>query len=353
MTQISFYARGDGSTANNANLNIENSNTQPTLLLTFDSGATGDLIFESNGGLPDPDTTVFINGTQYNFTVELVGTLPVGDGKVPDALEGKTVAIISVIINGEEERFFFVTDGSGTQLLMDQFGQGAVSLTQVVLEPPPFCFCAGTRIATPTGERMVEDLHAGDSVLTESGRVVQVAWIGQSRYTSKAAADPAFRPVCIRAHALGPGLPERDLSLSPQHRVVIEAVEAELLFGMGRVLVCAHHLPAWAATSPEPEDDVVYLHLLLAEHEIVLANGQPAESFQPAQRMIAAMRDHTRRDLDEVLEVLGRDAMLARPDALPTLAAYEARVLFDQMARTRMRRLEPAREAFTGGRLRH
>ncbi len=95
MTTLSFYARGDASTANNPSLNVESKTQQPTVLITFNSGASGDIILDGSGGV-DPDTTVTIDGTTYDFTLEMTGDLPLNNGKVPDALEGKQVTVISV-----------------------------------------------------------------------------------------------------------------------------------------------------------------------------------------------------------------------------------------------------------------
>ncbi|WP_298225592.1 Hint domain-containing protein, partial [Acidocella sp.] len=41
------------------------------------------------------------------------------------------------------------------------------------------CFCAGTLISTPEGECNVEDLKAGDMVLTAAGEAKPVRWIGR------------------------------------------------------------------------------------------------------------------------------------------------------------------------------
>jgi hypothetical protein len=334
MAQISFFARGDGSSANNANLNIENTNTQPTVLLTFDSGATGDLIFESNGGSPDPDTTVVINGTEYNFTVELVGVLPIGHGKVPDPLEGKTVAIISVVINGQTERFFFVTDGSGTQVLMDEFGGGAVTLGSVIITPPPFCFCAGTSIATPSGLRNVERLRAGDLVLTSEGCARQVIWVGSTRISAEALLQqPHLRPILIRAGSFGFGAPTADLYVSPQHRLVVRHSFCELLFAEEEVLVAAKFLVGSLAEVAEVAGDVEYVHVLLQDHEILLGNGLASESFQPTRRMIDVMGSPARARLEAVIDTLDQD-LLHRKDSLRSLRHHEAMVLMNAIDRS-------------------
>jgi hypothetical protein len=107
----------------------------------------------------------------------------------------------------------------------------------------------------------------------------------------------------------------------------VEVPECELFFGSPRVFVIARHLPLSVAHSPEPDAEVVYYHLLLDQHYVLLANGLPCESFQPARRTVEALSPEARASLDATLAVLGEAAMLARPDALPTLASYEARVL--------------------------
>jgi hypothetical protein len=339
VATFTIFARQDSTTAANDSLNpIGNSGTPATVLTFTDNNGTGDLSLEYNGGLPDPDTQVIIGGTTYNFTVLLTGVLPLpGDNnqQVPPSLAGRTVAVIQITLaNGQVREYFFVLgQPPATALQMAGFGGGAIPLTGENFEPPPFCVAHGTRIETPHGPCPVESLGAGDIVVTEDGRAVPIAWIGASRYEcDRAAREDRLRPVCLRAHAFGPGLPDRDLVMSPQHRVVVEGPTCELLFGMDRAFVCARHLPDHLASRPDPEDDVIYFHILLEDHEIILANGLPCESLQPARRMVEAMSETAQASLMAVLDVLGLDAMLARPDALSTLNHREARVLLADVA---------------------
>ncbi|KAF0117033.1 MAG: type I secretion target repeat protein [Rhodobacteraceae bacterium] len=329
MATFSIFARQDSITANNATLNPIGTNQAPTTALIFtDNNGAGDLSLEYNGGLPDPDTQVIIGGITYNFTVSLTGVLP-GNSQVPAALVGRTVAVIEVTIGSVTREYFFVLgDPPATLAQMNAIGNGAIPLTGVDIDPPPFCFAQGTDIATPTGRRKVEALCAGDTVLTEDGRSVTIAWIGNSRYSrDRATHDRRLRPVHVLAHAFGPGLPDRDLILSRQHRIVVDGPYCELLFGTDRAFVLAGHLPPGFANSPDPATDVVYFHILLDRHEILLANGLPAESFQPARRAIEVLSDATRQSLAKVLDVLGEQAMLIRQDAMPTLNQREARVV--------------------------
>lgn len=334
MATFSILARQDSVTAQNSTLNPIGTNQAPTTSLIFtDNEGAGDLSLEYNGGLPDPDTQVIIGGTAYDFTVVLTGVLP-GNSQVPAALVGRTVALIEVTVGGVTQQYFFVLgDPPATLAQMDAIGNGAIPLTLLDPDPPPFCFGEGTLIETPRGYRPVESLTAGDAVLTEDGRTVQVTWIGHSRYArARAAREERLRPVRLRPNAFGPGLPDRELVLSPQHRVLVEGHACQLLFGLERAFVIARHLPDHLADTPDLDGDVVYFHILLGSHEILRANGLPCESLQPARRMVEALSDAAQCSLLAALAVLGLDAMLNRPDAVPTLNHREARVLFAALA---------------------
>lgn len=337
MATYSIWARRDSTTANNSVLNPDPVSNRPAAQLTFtDNDGAGDLSLEFNGGLPDPDTQVLIDGTAYDFTVTLSGTLPTGGNvnTVPLSLQGRQVGVIQVVVGGQLREYFFVLgDPPATEAEMNAIGSGAIPLTSLDVDPPPFCFAAGVGIETPLGRRRVESLRVGDLVLTESGRRVPIAWIGSSRYNrQQAAREERLRPVHVHAHAFGPGLPDRELVLSPQHRVVVDGAACELLFGTERTFVIARHLSEPFTSRPEPEADVVYYHILLETHEILLANGLPCESLQPARRMVEALSDDARRSLMAVLDPLGAAAMLDRPDALPTLNSREARVVMTALA---------------------
>ncbi len=334
MTTLSFYARGDGSSANNAALNVENTSQQPTVLLTFDSGPTGDLVLEYNGGADDPDTTVIINGTSYNFKVELTGGLPTGSNKVPDPLEGKQVTVISVVINGSTERFIFVTDGSGTMSLMNQFGNGAIALTNADFAPPPvyICFCHGTEIATPKGYRKIETLRPGDPVLNDKGEAEPVLWIGKTQVSfAEMLHAPERRPIRIAAHAVAPGVPFSDLYISAQHRVVLDDPAAILYFGESRVMVAAKHLVGLIAERVMPVAATTYYHLMFEKHEMIVSNGLASESYQPSLRAFKGLPPAVARSLSDRLPDHVLQSYFSRPDAMMSLKPHEASPLVHRM----------------------
>ncbi len=145
------------------------------------------------------------------------------------------------------------------------------------LDPDPVpCFVLGTLILTDRGQVPIEDLKIGDLVETLDHGPVPVRWIGRRRIR---ALGP-FAPIRIAAHALDN---DRDLLVSPNHRMLIRGWQAELLFGETEVLVAAKHLINDRTIRRETGMDwVEYLHILLEQHEIVRANGSAAESLNPA-----------------------------------------------------------------------
>jgi Hint domain-containing protein len=132
------------------------------------------------------------------------------------------------------------------------------------------CFCAGTMIACPDGERAVETLSIGDLVLTSGGRVMPVRWIGRNTVSTRFADPLRVLPILIRAGALADHLPERDLLVSPEHAVLVDDILVQagaLVNGLSIV------------RESNVAETFVYYHIELAEHALVLAEGTPAESF--------------------------------------------------------------------------
>lgn len=333
-TSISFYARGDGSSANNAALNVDNLSQQAVVLLTFEASPGGDILLEANGGAPDPDTTVLINGVRYNFTVELTGGLPLSNGKVPAPLEGKTITVISTVIDGVTERFFFVNDGTGSLSLMNQFGNGAIALTNTDFAPPPVyvCFCTGTKILTPSGYRKIETLIRGDLVVTAQGEPKPIVWIGQTQASVEdMRRDPDRRPIRIKANSISPGVPSSDLDVSAQHRIAIQNPHAALLFGEASVMVRAKHLAGSIAEILMPRAPVSFFHLLLDEHDMVIANGLETESFQPSLRNYLGLPPRMKKTFNSDVGPELLDGLFDRPDAMSTLKSHEAGVLMAYM----------------------
>ncbi|MCV2874010.1 Hint domain-containing protein [Defluviimonas sp. WL0050] len=339
-----FWARADSLTANNSTLNpikaSGGSGAFPATQIYFESGTlgsntTGDLTLETGAGGFDPDTTIWIGGTEYNFQYQLTGTLP-GNSQVPAALAGKEVSVVTVLnypSSGLSTELFFVTDGSGTQTLMNQIGNGAIPLELVTTNPNPVCFLRGTLIATPKGEVPVEVLKAGDEVLTASGATATVRFAAARELTlMELLLNPDMRPVCIPQGAMGEGLPRADLWVSPQHRVLLRGWATEMLFGEDEVLVAAKHLKfAPTLRRPARPEAVEYFHLMLDRHDIVLSNGIETESLFPGDTAIASLTEDARAEMALVFPEYAADWTLYGPTARRTLSAREAEALMKKV----------------------
>ena len=123
------------------------------------------------------------------------------------------------------------------------------------------CFTPSTRIETPRGQVAVEALSAGDAVALASGGVGRVRWVGHRRATEAAI-------VRVRVDALGHGTPGVDLCLSADHALFIDGA-----------LVPAHLLFDGTNIVDEIWPFVMFYHVELDEHAILLAEGVPAESY--------------------------------------------------------------------------
>lgn len=131
------------------------------------------------------------------------------------------------------------------------------------------CFAAGTRIAAEHGEVPVETLVPGMRVRLARGGLAEIVWAGHEHVACAAHAHPEqVMPVRIAAHAFGCNQPARDLVLSPDHAV----------FWNG-VLVPARYLVNGATIVQQDVADIVYHHIELASHDVVLAENLPAETY--------------------------------------------------------------------------
>ena len=143
------------------------------------------------------------------------------------------------------------------------------------------CFASGTLIRTADGLVPVEQLTQGALVWTKDDGYQPVRWIGARKITQ---ADlnqyENVRPIRIQAGALGQNLPERDLMLSPQHRILVNSKLARRLYDEDEVLIAAKHLVQVDGIDIAKDVvDVTYVHFLFDRHQIVESEGVETESL--------------------------------------------------------------------------
>jgi len=261
----------------------------------FNTGNTGSITDGNQANNDFVDLAAFFNATTVADVNNAGGNFGNALGMLrADAEDGRIDGIIDgTDFSGEIGDVDLTIENGGTAVTG---GDLTFDNTNVV------CFTPGTLIATIDGTRRGEELAAGDIVLTMDNGYKPRSWVGAREIdVATLALAERLRPVRIKAGALGDGYPERDLTVSPQHRILLRSKVADRMFGEAEVLVAARKLTALdgvdVAWDCEP---VRYIHIMFDQHEIVFANGMPAESLYLGHQAIAAMPEDTRREILEL-----------------------------------------------------
>ena len=141
------------------------------------------------------------------------------------------------------------------------------------------CFTAGSMIKTALGERPIEDIVAGDRVMTRDHGLQAVRWVG-------ARTIPAFgdmAPIAFEEGTLGCSA---RLLVSPNHRMLIAGAMAELVCGDDEMLICAKLLVNDRNVRRIEGGFVNYVHIMFDYHEVIWANDCPSESFYAGDKAI-------------------------------------------------------------------
>lgn len=191
------------------------------------------------------------------------------------------------------------------------------------------CFTPGAMIDTPSGARPVEDLRAGDFVLTRDNGPQKIRWTGMTdyRFDNERASD-ALQPIRIAKGSLGPDMPNRDILLSPRHQALVKSPDAMLLLGESEVLCAAEHLLHRPGVTREVGcERITYLHLLLDGHEILRANGLCTESLYPGSVALDGLAAKSRDEIFTIFPHLRSDPNLFGPAARYVARKREAQML--------------------------
>lgn len=187
---------------------------------------------------------------------------------------------------------------NGTIRFFDDSGAETGTATFQGIERIVPCFTPGTLIATPEGERLVEDLKPGDRVITRDNGIQRICWTGDKTLSAQdLAIAPKFKPVMIRRGALGHGLPERDMVVSPNHRMLVANDRTSYYFDDSEVLVPAKFLAGLEGVRSYTPKTVTYMHFMFEQHEVVLADGAWSESFQPGDMSLGSMGADQREEI--------------------------------------------------------
>ncbi|KIN60885.1 Type I secretion target repeat protein [Sulfitobacter noctilucae] len=212
---------------------------------------------------------------------------------------------------------------------LDADGENAGQLVFEEIENIIPCFTPGTKIATPKGERLVEELQVGDRVITRDNGIQEIRWVG-ARDMSGAELEKAahLKPVLIREGALGNDLPERDMMVSPNHRVLVANDKTALYFEEREVLVAAKHLTGLEGVDIVDVSHTTYIHIMFDQHEVILSDGTWTESFQPGDMSLAGIGNAQRQEILELFpELATQDGIDGYASARRSLKKHEAKLI--------------------------
>lgn len=226
--------------------------------------------------------------------------------------------------------YFASNPESGVVNFFDADGNATGTMEFHNIENVVPCFTPGTAIATPKGERLVEALRAGDRIITRDNGIQEIRWCGERQLHGKELLmRNHLQPILIRAGALGNGLPERDMTVSPKHRVLVANDKTALYFEEREVLVAAKHLTGLEGVKAATVNTVTYVHFMFDQHEVVLSDGAWTESFQPGDQSLSAIGNAQRTEIFELFPELQTEVGIkSYQSARRSLRKHEAQVLF-------------------------
>ncbi|MEQ6204698.1 Hint domain-containing protein [Sulfitobacter sp. HNIBRBA2951] len=213
-------------------------------------------------------------------------TLTFNDGAGNSEFAGQMSVVFSSVISGGNVTFVATnpadnvvvamgvgtvstgaTAGNFTSIIFNGGFYGVSSLTTAA--PALTCFLTGTQIATKDGVINVEDIKAGDTLLTVDGET-EVQWLGIQHVEAATTVPAKVNPIRFAAGSLGENVPSRDLYLSPNHAVEVD----------GRLFDAHTLLNGRSITQvANPGAAFTYYHIETGTHELLLAENAPAETF--------------------------------------------------------------------------
>lgn len=149
---------------------------------------------------------------------------------------------------------------------------------------PVPCFTAGSKIATQSGEKRVEDVKAGDKIFTRDNGFQEVAWTGATQSTEQS----------VRVVTKDYQVTE----VSKNHRFLKTNMNGE------EVLVAAKFLVQMGSANYTPTKLNTFVHFMFEDHQIVSVDGIWSESFRPGSYIIENMNDSQAQELYDLFPQL-------------------------------------------------
>jgi len=222
--------------------------------------------------------TTFISGT-WNVTY-----VNAGGGANQVFTNVAADAVLSFATSDQFSSIVFTPTGSGGHFI--QIDNLSASIV---------CYLEGTGIATPMGDVAVQDLRPGDIVMTADGSETTVKWVGEQPVQTRLTHPARVNPICLTAGSIADNVPARDLFVSPDHAIAIDGAlynASTLVNGTSIYMV-----------AKMPLDGFTYYHVETDAHEVILAEGCPAESYVDLDGSASFVNGDLRADAPRITEM--------------------------------------------------
>ncbi len=210
--------------------------------------------------------TNVISGFKSGDTIDLHGIVY----NAADVLNySTTTGELNIVKSGSTVASLFF--GAGNTLVTNTFSIAQETVgTGIVLTSSVPCFLRGTVIRTPDGEVAVENLAVGDRIVTLSGEAKPITWIGTGCVEVTRGRRCAATPIVVRKSALADNVPYHDLRITKGHALFLD----DVLIPVEELI--NHRSIAW----DDHAQRVEFYHIELAAHDVLVANGAPAETYR-------------------------------------------------------------------------
>ncbi len=178
-------------------------------------------------------------------------------------------------------------------------------------------FGGDSLIRTPMGTRRAELMRPGDMIITRNNGLQIVRAIWKKRLTRIDMGVGSGRaPVRLKPRAIGPMMPQRDLLVAADHRVLVPGYRlADAPDTQCRLVEASELAEASDQAYTDRSTQGVELYTFIFDsHQVFCASGLPVESFLPSASTIAPLRRRLRRELVALFPALRKN-----PESYPAV----------------------------------
>ena len=158
--------------------------------------------------------------------------------------------------------------------------------------------CRNTHIMTIKGEVPVENLKAGDMIVTRDRGMQPLLWVGK-------VTPPASRKaVYFSENSINNS---RDMMLCPNQLVALKGSKALLHYGQREVLIAAHTFVNGSTIRLVDTRQQPFYQLLLENHQVIYAEAAAVESYLPSVQNLSLLDPVQKQQVFKVLPKLQID----------------------------------------------